>query len=225
MTLVKLWEAIVGTGPGPDAGTGAGNSAGPGLGNRAGTMVSFQPGAYLVRYGEVGSHCYAIVEGEVVVTATTKQGSTVVLRREGPGSVIGDLAALDGGLRSATVIARSEVRAVALSAPEFQSLLRDDPDLALSELQRLAAQVTSLTERILIRGEDLQSRISQILLVNMDASGDPAFRSTRQELADWVGATREAVSRSLKEMEQRGLVRLGRGMVEVLDRDGLTRLG
>ncbi len=200
---MTLWDAIAGSG----------------------TTVTFDPGEVLVRLGDTGTYCYAIVEGEVVVTAVTKQGSTVVLRRQGPGSVIGDLAALEGGPRSATVIARSPVRAIALSGTEFQSLMRADPELALGELRRLALQVTTLTERIVVRGDELQSRVAQILLANMDESGDPAFRSTRQELADWVGATREAVSRALKELEREGLVRLGRGFVEVVDRGGLSALG
>lgn len=189
-----------------------------------GTMVTFDPGDVLVRHGDDETHCYAIVEGDLVVTATTRQGSTVVLRRQGPGSVIGDLAALEGGPRSATVVARSAVRAIALSGTEFQSLMREDPELALSELRRLALQVTSLTERIVVRGDELRSRVAQILLASLDETGDPAFRATRQELADWVGATREAVTRALKELERQGLVRLGRSLVEVADRQGLSEL-
>ena len=106
----------------------------------AGTMVGFEAGAVLVSHGDTGTHCYAIIDGEVAVTVTTRQGSTVALRREGPGAVIGDLAALDSGSRTATVIARSPVRAVALTGPEFQSLLLQNPELALVELRRLAAR-------------------------------------------------------------------------------------
>lgn len=191
----------------------------------AGTMVGFEAGAVLVSHGDTGTHCYAIIEGEVAVTVTTRQGSTVALRREGPGAVIGDLAALDSGSRTATVIARSPVRAVALTGPEFQSLLLQNPELALIELRRLAAQVTSLTDRIVVQGEELASRVGRMLLTNLDETGDPAFRSTRQELADWVGASREAVTRSLKDLERQGLVRLGRGVVEIVDQQGLSRLG
>lgn len=191
----------------------------------AGTAVTFEPGEALVRHGEHDTSCYAVIDGEVIVTATSKQGSTVVLRRQGPGAVIGDLAALDGGQRSATVVARTPVRALALTEEQFRSLISEDSELALNELRRLAAQVTSLTARILIRGEELQSRIAQILLANIDETGDQTFRSTRQELADWVGATREAVTRTLNDLERLGLLRLSRGAVEVLDRSGLSALG
>lgn len=191
----------------------------------AGTAVRFEPGEALVRHGERGTSCYAVIEGEVIVTATSRQGSTVVLRRQGPGAVIGDLAALEGGSRSATVVARTSVNALALTEEQFRSLISENPELALNEMRRLALQVTSLTERILVRGDELQSRIAQILLANVDETGDQSFRSTRQELADWVGATREAVTRALKDLERLELLRLSRGAVEIIDRDRLSALG
>lgn len=116
----------------------------------AGTAVTFEAGEALVRHGEPETSCYAVIEGEVIVTATSKQGSTVVLRRQGPGAVIGDLAALDGGSRSATVVARTSVKALALTEEQFRSLISQNPELALNQMRRLALQVTSLTERILV---------------------------------------------------------------------------
>jgi CRP-like cAMP-binding protein len=183
-----------------------------------GTEVRFGAGDVLVRHGEVSRHCYAIRVGEVLVTATSTQGATVVLGRRGPGAVIGELSALDGAPRSATVRAIGDVTAVVLTGVEFESLLRDEPELALAEVRRLSRQFRELTERYSIRGEELRLRIVQLLQTNADESGDPVFRSTREELAGWVGATREAVIRALRELETEGVVILRRGAVELCGR-------
>ena len=59
-------------------------------------------------------------------------------------------------------------------------------------------------------------RVMQLLETNADESGNPVFRSTREELAGWVGATREAVIRTLRELEAEGRVALRRGAVELV---------
>ncbi len=181
-----------------------------------GADVRFAPGDALLHHGEVSRHCYAIRSGEVLVTATSIQGSTVVLGRRGTGAVIGELGALDGAPRSATVRANTDVVAVILSAEQFMQLLRDEPDLAIAEILRLSRQFRELSERYAIRGEELRMRLLQLLGTHAVESGDRVFRSTRGELAGWVGATREAVTRVLREMEGDGTVALRRGAVELL---------
>ncbi len=190
-----------------------------------GTMVEFERDTVLVHHGETGTHCYAIVEGEVVVTATTKQGARVVLGRRGPGTIIGEYSALQAGVRSATVEARTPVKALVLTSDELERVFLDEPRLALQELRRLSHELRLLTQRYAVRGEELQSRLAEVLITHSDETGDESLRSTRQELADWVGATREAVIRALKELESLGLVRLSRGAVEIMDRDRLRHVG
>lgn len=181
-----------------------------------GTEVRFGAGEPLLHQGEITRHCYAIREGEVLVSATSSRGATVVLARRGPGAVVGELGALDGLPRSATVRARTDVVAFVLTAAALEDLLRDDAALALAELRRLSRQLRELTERFSIRGDEVRERVLQLLGTNAAESGDPVFRSTREELAGWVGATREAVTRALKELETEGAVLLGRSSVELV---------
>lgn len=181
-----------------------------------GTEVRFAAGSALLRHGERSRHCYAIRSGEVLVTASSSRGSTVVLARRGPGTVVGDQAALDGAPRSATVRAVTDVVAVVLSAPEFEDLLRAHPDLALDALRRLSRQLREMSERFALRSEELRARIVAVLETNARETGDDVFRSTRDELAGWVGATREAVIRMLRELEADGVVELRRGAVRLI---------
>jgi CRP-like cAMP-binding protein len=181
-----------------------------------GSEVSFSAGAILLHHGDHGQTCYAICRGEVLVTATSTQGATVVLGRRGRGALIGELGMWDGLPRTATVRATTDVVAVALSAPQLEGLLREEPDLAVAEIRRLARQVRDLTERYAMRGEELRMRIVQLLETHARESGDPVFRSTREELAGWVGATREATSRALRDLEASGRVTLSRSAVELV---------
>ena len=181
-----------------------------------GVAVAFEPGQPIVHQGDAGRHCYAIVEGEALVTAVTAQGTTVVLARRGPGTMIGEFSALDGATRSATVRAIDRVTAISLTGDELERLLLERPDIAVELIRRLSRQLRSLTERYSIRGDELRSRTIQMLATNAAETGDPIFRSTREEFAGWVGATREAVTRVLSDLEHDGVVALRRGEIELV---------
>ncbi|MFK8025379.1 MAG: Crp/Fnr family transcriptional regulator [Ilumatobacter sp.] len=182
---------------------------------------TFSAGEVLMHVGDTDRSCYFIVSGEVIATSVSTQGSTVVLSRRTAGSLVGDLAALDGAPRSATITARSEVVVRVVSWQQMEALLIEHPAWAVSMLRDLATQFRALTERFALLSEDLRSRVVEVLTIHAAETGDPAFRSSRQELAGWVGATREATTRVLRQLEAEGLVRLGRGMVTVVDQRSL----
>ncbi|NOX30195.1 MAG: Crp/Fnr family transcriptional regulator [Actinobacteria bacterium] len=190
-----------------------------------GTEVTFAAGDVLLRHGDLGRHCYAIREGLVLVTATSSQGSTVVLGRRGPGSVLGELAALEGAPRSATVRATTDVTAIVLQANDLEDLLREEPELAIAEVRRLSRQLRALTERYAMRSEELRTRLASLLVTHAVETDDPVFRSTREELAGWIGATREATIRALRDLENQGSISLRRGAVEIVDEDQLRSFG
>ena len=72
-----------------------------------------------------------------------------------------------------------------------------------------------------LRSEDLRRRLEALLATHVEETGEMTFRSTREELAGWVGATREATTRMLQQMQADCIVRLSRGSVETLDLDRL----
>lgn len=180
-----------------------------------GTRQGFKPGEALMHHGASGRTCYAMCSGTVLITATSSQGSTLVLGRRQRGALVGELAALEGAPRAATVTAKDHVMTVRLRPEDLHAILEDHPDLALSMLRNFAARIRMLSERFALRSEDLQSRILDVLETNHDETGDPVFRSTREELAGWVGATREAVVRSLQQLKADGRVELARGAVRL----------
>jgi CRP-like cAMP-binding protein len=89
------------------------------------TEVDLEAGRVLMRQGDVALECFIVESGEVVVT---RDGTE--LARRGPGTIVGEMALIDHGPRTATVTAATPITAYVLSRGEFSSLLVDAPDVA-----------------------------------------------------------------------------------------------
>ncbi len=89
------------------------------------TPVSVPAGRVLMREGDIGLECFAVESGEAVVT---RDGTEIA--RRGPGTIVGEMALLDHGPRTATVTAATPVEAYVLNRGEFASLLVDAPEVA-----------------------------------------------------------------------------------------------
>ena len=102
----------------------------------AGKEVPFPAGRVICREGESGIGIHIILEGEtkVQVGGRTK-------RRLGPGAFFGEIALLDGGPRTATVIAETPVRTFSLTSWAFKSLLKSQPTLALKMLEEVCRRI------------------------------------------------------------------------------------
>jgi CRP/FNR family transcriptional regulator/CRP/FNR family cyclic AMP-dependent transcriptional regulator len=104
---------------------------------RLGVGQQFPPGAHIMSAGTPGIAAYILLGGRCEVS--TGRGTR---RREiGPGAIVGELALLDGAPRSATVVARTEVRALCLGRRGFVKLLRDEPGVALAIIAALGERL------------------------------------------------------------------------------------
>jgi CRP/FNR family transcriptional regulator, cyclic AMP receptor protein len=98
--------------------------------------VQFPAGREIVKQGHAGTGLHVIVEGEtrVVVGDRTR-------RRLGPGAFFGEIALLDRGPRTATVVAETPVRTLTLSSWNFRAALKEHPTLAVKMLEELAHRI------------------------------------------------------------------------------------
>ncbi|MFL5768387.1 MAG: cyclic nucleotide-binding domain-containing protein [Actinomycetota bacterium] len=102
--------------------------------------VSFAEGRVIVDTGSRGNAFYVIVEG----TAKVLVGySSRTLARLGPGDFFGELALLDGGPRTASVVAAEPLTAIRIQRTQFRKMLRSEPDVALKILEELAGRLRS----------------------------------------------------------------------------------
>lgn len=114
---------------------------------RASDEVTIDKGRVLMQQGQRGREAFVIIEG----TAGVDIGGARITEL-GPGMSVGELALLDGGTRTATVTALTDMRALVLDQRAFTSLLDDVPGLARKILAKLAGIVRELDEQLVAQG-------------------------------------------------------------------------
>jgi len=116
----------------------------------------YRDGEELVRQGEPGDCMYVIQEGTADVWVS-KDGGPVRLRTVGAGDLIGEMALFEKEVRSATVRARGDVRALTIDRRTFLERVHEDPSLAFRVCRMLSQRVRDLSEHV-ARLEDALAR-------------------------------------------------------------------
>ncbi|MCE9521681.1 MAG: Crp/Fnr family transcriptional regulator [Alphaproteobacteria bacterium] len=173
---------------------------------------------------------FFIVDGQFRALILSPTGRQVPYRDLGPGDHFGELAALDSGPRTASVIALTPGKLLQLDGVHFEQLLSSSPKAALWLARGFASQIRDLTKRVFnLTALNVADRIrSELLRLGLEASVENNSARIRrmpihEDLASLLGTQREAVTRELGELEKSGLIsRKGRELV-ILDFDELTR--
>jgi CRP-like cAMP-binding protein len=105
------------------------------------TEVECEPGRMLCQQGKAGDECFIIVEGSASVTIDGEEAGAV-----GPGAIVGELALLDPGPRTATVTSQTPMRLLVFSRSEFTTLLFSAPDVVRRMLKVEAHRVRQADE-------------------------------------------------------------------------------
>ncbi len=196
-----------------------------------GRRRQYPTGASLFLEGESCSTVVVVVSGRVKAFSLTEHGEEILLAVRGPGALLGELSAVDGAPRSASVAALEPVVALVVPIAAFLNFLRSHGDAAIALLQLVTARLRD-SDRKRVEGAayDIPARVARRLVELADRFGEPdpqgvriAVALTQDELAGWVGASREAVAKALRVLRDRGLVVTGRRTMTVVDLDGLRR--
>jgi CRP/FNR family transcriptional regulator, cyclic AMP receptor protein len=188
-------------------------------------------GEVIFREGDNGDTCYVVQRGSVRVTRNHSDGRTITLAELRSGDLFGELAMFDSERRSATVEAVEDTTGVALLAGDLRRLLLRHPEISIKLLSAFADRLKEANERISRQSfQTVASRVAGVLLAHtetLEAEGaapqNVLIRSTRAEIAQLAGSSRESVSRFLATLERAGLVTCGRGKVVIHDPAALRR--
>ncbi len=181
-------------------------------------------GEVIFHQGDPAEHIYLVLDGRVHLERVDFDGHQTLLCRHGPGDCFCPLALLDQGPQLGT--ARAITPTTLLWAPkdEFQGICNQHPELLGWLHQKCFRHVRNIVTRMQTSMfHDARERLIWALLehAGQDDQGQWVVRATHQELAQWIGTSRETVSRELAALRRAGLVRSGRGRVVLLDPDGL----
>ncbi|HZB94571.1 MAG TPA: Crp/Fnr family transcriptional regulator [Herpetosiphonaceae bacterium] len=182
----------------------------------------YRPGQYLIHQDCAPEGLFVICEGRVRLARIAPDGREQVLQMAGPGELFNAEPLFDGGPTPASARAMSPVRALLLPSAVLVALIGNHPSIALLLLRELSARQRELV--ILLEDLHFRSVRARLARVLLREARDGAAAITQQELAERAGTVREIAGRTLRDMQQEGLVRLLRGQVMVLDLDGLRNV-
>ncbi|MFJ8622086.1 Crp/Fnr family transcriptional regulator [Kitasatospora sp. NPDC093550] len=182
-------------------------------------------GATLLRQGEEGTHVLALLAGVAKVTRRERDGDVQLLAFRGPGEVLGEVAVLDDGVRSASVHAISDCTVAVLAKDVFLRFVAERnlyPVMVRYAMGRLRESDLART------GGDVTARLAAALVALAEFStGTPRearveLALTRDELAQHLGVSRNTVTAALAGLGTRG-VEAGRKSVVIGDLPELRR--
>jgi CRP/FNR family transcriptional regulator len=194
---------------------------------------SLRKGQTLVEIGAEGDGCYWLEEGVLKVCLPSPQGAERIIALLGPGSLVGELAMLDGLPRSATVRAVRDCRLTFVARRVFLEILREDP-------QMYAHLVASLVERLRQADKEvaaasflsLKARVARALLEIAKHLGEPGampgqvvirHRIRQDDLAALAHVARESASRILSEWKKHKIIDHHAASLYVIHRERLER--
>ena len=178
-----------------------------------------EPDSVVLIEGAASPGLVIVLSGSVKVCRIASSGREQVLRLAGPGDSLNDVAVFDGGACPASVIAIESSEVLIVPAPVFRELLIRHSSMAVQLLQTFATrlrQVTRLATDLTLLG--VESRVAKALDAYTKHADTDEFTMHQTELASIVGARREVVARSLKNLEESGAIERRHDHIAVIDR-------
>ena len=185
---------------------------------------SVNKGEIFLFEGEWSDYLFFLIAGLVKVYKTSQNGKEQILHIAPPGESLNDVSTFDGGTNQASMLAMTPVTLYALRKADLTTILEEHPHIYLNILKALAYRIrrdSNLVEEL--SSTQVSGRLAKLLLGKY--AGEEATVGlwlTQQDMASMIGTCREVVNRSLKIMEEKGAIRLGRHRILVLNKDILA---
>jgi len=191
---------------------------------------SYARGAIIFRAGDPGDDAFVLRKGRVKVSVR-RRSREVILAVLDPGSLLGEVSAIDGGSRSATVVALEPVEVDVTSFADFHEFLEEHPRAAGELLQLVVARLRDASLRQVEFGTvDTLGRLCMSLTRLAERYGRPNGDHTevdapinQQELAEWAGMSREAVVKGLRQLRSLGWLTVDGRALTLLDAPAIRR--
>ncbi|MFD6326349.1 Crp/Fnr family transcriptional regulator [Streptomyces sp. NPDC058442] len=197
-----------------------------------GTEVRFDAGDVLLREGDDDQHIFLLVSGFAKVTATVENGETTLLAVRAAGDTVGEMAAMSGAPRSATVTACGPLTAHVSQRAELRRLLERRPVISMALTGMVADRLRWANRRRLdFRGYPAKVRLARLLVELAESYGSAradgvvlGCRLTQPELATMVGAAETTIHKVLRDLRDEGLLETGYRSTVIRDLPELEEL-
>ena len=177
-------------------------------------------GTVIVRAGDDTDSMYILVNGSARVMNSDEEGREVILSILGPGSFFGEMGLIDGSPRSADVVAAEACELLVISKADFKRCLQENFEVGLNIMKCLVERLRDADRKIeSLALMDVYGRVAKLLLEFSEIhEGQRVIRRklTKQDIAKMIGASREMVSRVMKDLETSGYIQVDDGLI-ILD--------
>lgn len=195
--------------------------------------VRYSRGEVIFREGETAERLFLIDEGKVKLSTASPTGQELLIGVLGVGQIFGELEVIDRGPRAMDARAMDESRVYALPSDVFWTMLENRPALARRLLELMARRLrrADQTSQDLVFF-DAPTRLARRLLQLADEHGEPVqdeeavkltVRVTQEEMAQFIGVTRESANRLIASFAGRGWVDWNDGYPILLKPEALIR--
>ena len=185
------------------------------------TEITLDKGETLFELGDEGDALFAIVEGAVEFSTYSIDGRRLGLEIMRAGELFGEIALFDPGERTANASALELTRLRKVKNGDVLAAIKDQPDLVIDIIalagQRMRWMNRQLSEQVFL---PMPVRLARKILhlTRDDTSSEPMLSLSQSELAEFIGATREAVSKTISQWKKQDVIHSTRGGLKVLDK-------
>ena len=170
---------------------------------------SYDKGDLIIRQGDEGSAMFIELSGRLKVYSTNEEGKEALLDFYGANDYFGELALLDSDVRSASVIAVEDSDLIRITRAELMNFLQQYPEANLSMMRALAQRIRAISQNLSSLAQlDVYGRVARVVIQEATEENGQLItpKLTQKEIGEMVGASREMVSRILKDLRLGGYI-------------------
>ena len=174
-------------------------------------------GTTIVRAGDSTDSFYILISGSIKVLNSDEEGREVILAILGAGEFFGEMGVIDGSPRSADVLSIEPCELLVIAKPEFRRMLTEHADVAFYLMRSLVQRLREADRKIeSLALMDVFGRVANLLLEFSEMQEGRRIvtrKLTKQDIAKMIGASREMVSRVMKDLETSGYIEIQDGRI------------
>jgi CRP/FNR family cyclic AMP-dependent transcriptional regulator len=167
-------------------------------------------GSVIMAAGDQIDSLYIVISGRLKVMMSDADGKEVILSLIGPGEFFGEMGLIDDSPRSASVVAIEPCELIAITKREFNKCLADNFEMAMGVMRGLVRRLREADRKIgSLALLDVYGRVARLLLdMSEEVNGQRVVtkRLPKQDIAKMIGASREMVSRVMKDLQMGGYI-------------------
>jgi CRP/FNR family cyclic AMP-dependent transcriptional regulator len=186
---------------------------------RIATTKTYSKNTIVLSEGDTTDSLYVVLKGKAYAVSSNEDGKQIILNVFRPNDYFGEMSFIDGKSRCANIITRKTTQLMIVPGRGFRQIIANSQETMFLMMKDLLQKVRRATRQIeQLAFNDVYSRVARFLTEYSNSEGIIGERITHQEIAYMVGASREMVSRIMKELSDGGQIEKYQGRIRITSR-------